>query len=234
MKRIVLILFAGLAAAASAFSQPAPAQKPAAGGKPVPPAWANFERYAPANAALTKAPKAVFLGDSITDNWGKWDPEFFTSHNFAARGIGGQTTSEMLVRMRQDVIALKPKYMVLLAGINDLAMNNGPIEIDHIMGNIESIVELAKLHKIKPVLCLIFPTKGFGWRKFLPDPTDRIKELNGKISDYAKKHRIPLVEYFADIDKSSGTLPKELSKDSIHPNMDGYKIMEAEILKYLK
>ncbi len=230
MKKFATIVLAALIAAA-AFAQAPQSPRPE---KPIPPEWPGFNRYKEANASITKAPKAVFFGDSITDGWAKKDPEFFTSNNFAGRGISGQTTAQMLVRLRADVINLKPKYMVLLAGINDIAMNNGPIELEHVMENIVSMVELVKLHKIKPVLCLIFPTTTVRWRPSVGDPTEKIIKLNGMISDYARKNKIPCVEYFADIDKSSGNLPKSLSHDSIHPNLDGYKIMEAEILKVLK
>ena len=232
MKKFASLVLAMLVAAA-AFAQ-APQTGAARPEKPIPSEWPGFNRYEKANAALTKAPKAVFFGDSITNGWAKKDPEFFSSNNFAGRGISGQTTAQMLVRMRADVINLKPKYMVLLAGINDIAMNNGPIEIENVFGNIVSMVELAKVNKIKPILCLVFPTTKISWRPSLGDPTEKIVRLNGMISDYAKAHRIPCVEYFADIDKSSGCLPTELSHDSVHPNLDGYKIMEKEILKYLK
>ncbi len=231
MKRVVLILMAVIASAPFAFSQPA---KSAAAEKPATRTWAMHERYAKANSELTKSPKAVFFGDSITDGWAKRDPDFFTSNNFVGRGISGQTTSQMLVRLQADVIALKPKYMVLLAGINDIAQNNGQIELENVMQNIVSMVELVKLHKIKPVLCLVFPTTKIKWRMALGDPTDKIIRLNEMISSYAKAHKIQCVEYFADIDKSSGNLPESLSGDSIHPNLDGYKIMESEILKVLK
>lgn len=113
-------------------------------------------------------------------------------------------------------------------------MDNGTIEISNVFGNIVSMVELAKANRIRPVLCLVFPTKTVRWRREMGDPTDKSNELNGLITEYAAKNRIPLVEYMKDVDKSSGSLPESLSKDSIHPNLDGYKIMEAEILKVLK
>ena len=105
--------------------------------------WANYGRYAEANAALTTAPAVVFMGNSITDGWDNAHPEFFTDNNFACRGIGGQVTSQMLCRFRADVIALRPKAVVILAGTNDIAGNNGPIECEHIVENIVSMAELA-------------------------------------------------------------------------------------------
>lgn len=221
MKKIATILFAVvLLCQTSAFAQKS--------------GWAGFGRYAQANAEVTTTPKAVFLGDSITDGWYSKDAEFFDSHNFLGRGISGQTTEHMLVRMQPDVIAHHPKYMVFLGGINDIAQNNGPIEVKNVFGNIVSILELAKAHKIKPIVCLLFPTDVIPWRKELGNPNDRINELNAMLTAYCKAHKIPVVEYLADIDKSSGRLPETLSRDSVHPNLDGYKIMESEILKYIK
>ena len=219
MKRhfLTIILAAGFCIAASAQSE-----------------WANFARYEKANAQVTVRPKAVFMGDSITDAWFRQDPDFFTSNNFLGRGISGQVTSQMLVRFRRDVISHKPKYVVFLGGINDIAKNLGDISIEDTFNNIVSMAELAKANRIKPILCLVFPTTTIGWRKEIEDPLSKVNELNALISEYGRTHRIPVVEYLSDIDKSSGRLPEAYSKDSIHPNLDGYKIMEQEILKYLK
>ena len=196
--------------------------------------WANFARYEQANAEVTVRPKAVFMGDSITDGWYRQDADFFTSNNFLGRGISGQVTSQMLVRFRRDVIAHKPKYVVFLGGINDIAKNQGDIALEDTFANIVSMMELAKANKIKPILCLLFPTTTIGWRPEIEDPLGKVTRLNAMLTEYAKANRIPLVEYLADADKSNGRLPKELSGDSIHPNLDGYKIMETEILKYIK
>jgi len=197
-------------------------------------AWTNYARYEQANNQVKTSPKAVFMGDSITDSWASNDADFFSSNNFLGRGISGQVTSQMVLRFRRDVIAHHPKYVVILGGINDIAQNEGPIDIEDTFGNIVSMVELAKANKIKPVICLLFPTKGFPWRPSIENPLPKINALNEMIIEYGKKNRVPVVEYLKDIDKSAGTLPKELSADSIHPNLDGYKIMEQEILKVLK
>lgn len=196
--------------------------------------WANYRRYEQANAEVTVTPKAVFMGDSITDGWFQKDPDFFTSNNFLGRGISGQVTGQMLCRFRRDVIAHHPKYVVILGGINDIAENDGHVDLKDTYGNIISMVELARQNKIKPVICLVFPTDIIGWRKEIGNPNDRIDTLNGWLRDYAKANKVRVVEYFQNIDKSAGHLPDELSKDSIHPVLDGYKIMEAEILKVLK
>lgn len=196
--------------------------------------WAQFSRYEEANAQVSVRPKAVFMGDSITDAWFRQDPEFFTSNNFLGRGISGQVTSQMLVRLRRDVISHKPKYMVLLGGINDIAGNQGEISVEDSFGNIVSMVELAKANRIKPILCLLFPTTTIGWRPEVGNPLEKVEQLNSMIREYGKAHHIPVVEYLSGVDKSSGRLPETYSKDSIHPNLEGYKIMEQEILKYLK
>jgi len=197
-------------------------------------AWINVGRYAEENAKITQTPKAVFYGDSITDGWAWVDADFFKDNNFVGRGISGSVTSQMLLRMRQDVIDLHPKYMVFLGGINDIAINEGPIDIKVTFGNIVSMIQLAKSNKIKPVICLLFPVQSIGWRPEVKDASEKVQALNAMLKDYCKANKVTCVEYFADIDKSAGRLPESLSKDSIHPVLEGYKIMEAEILKVLK
>ncbi|MBR0338923.1 MAG: acylhydrolase, partial [Alistipes sp.] len=129
--------------------------------------WAKFYRYEKLNAELLASgvrPDAVFMGNSITQGWAKRNPDFFTKNNFVGRGIGGQTTSHMLVRFRRDVIELNPRAVVIMAGINDIALNNGKITLENILNNIISMCELAKLHKIKVILCSVTPAYSFRWR----------------------------------------------------------------------
>ena len=147
--------------------------------------WAHFGRYAEANAAVVQAPKAVLMGDSITDAWYSMDPAFFTDHNFAGRGISGEVTSHMLVRFRRDVIDLHPKYVVILAGINDIARNNGYIALENTFGNIVSMCEIARANKIKPVLCTLVPSDKIRWRPALGDVTRQVSALNEMIRAYA-------------------------------------------------
>ncbi len=192
--------------------------------------WAKFDRYAQANDTISVRPKAVFMGDSITDNWAKKDKDFFNDNDFVGRGISGQVTSQMLVRFRQDVINLNPKYVVILAGTNDIALNNGPISLENILGNIISMCELAKLHKIKPILCSVLPAEQYRWRKELQPAGDIIK-LNQMIKDYAKSERIPYVDYHSALTNDNGGLPEQYSGDGVHPNIDCYKVMEEIIMK---
>lgn len=196
--------------------------------------WANLGRYAKANTEVTVSPKAVFMGDSITQCWYDADPGFFNDNNFACRGISGQTTSHMLVRMRKDVVGLAPKYVVILAGTNDIAKNNGFIEVDDIYGNIVSMCEIAKANKIKPVICSVLPVKQYKWRPEVTDCADRIITLNTMLQDYAKKNRITYVDYHSAMKDTENGLPGKWSYDGVHLNGAGYDVIEAIILKVLK
>lgn len=195
--------------------------------------WAQFGRYSEANGQVGSSPRAVFMGDSITDGWDDSDQGFFTDNGFVCRGISGQTTSEMLVRFRQDVIGLHPKFVVILAGTNDIAMNNGYIELENVLGNLISMCELARANRIKPILCSVTPSAGFGWRPEIKDAASRIEELNGMIKAYAESEKIPYVDYHSALKDENGGLPAEYSGDGVHPNPDCYKVMEQIILEYL-
>ena len=194
--------------------------------------WAQFNRYEQANQNIGKSPKAVFMGDSITDSWAKKDGDFFTANNFAGRGISGQTTSQMLVRFRKDVLDLDPDYVVILAGTNDIALNNGYISLENILGNIISMCELAKVHKIKPVLCSVLPADRYKWRPELK-PAEDIIRLNGMLKEYAKSKGYKYIDYHTPLKNEANGLSQELSPDGVHPNIDCYKIMEKIILEAL-
>lgn len=192
--------------------------------------WAQFNRYAADDNSMKKPAKVVFMGNSITDNWYRMHPDFFVKNGFTGRGISGQTTSEMLVRFQSDVIDLKPKVVVILAGINDLAQNNGTISHKHIMQNIQSMCELAAYHKIKPVLCSITPSCQFSWHKDLT-PAKDIREVNEMIRKYAKENGFTYVDYYSALVDERGGLPEKYSNDGVHPTLDGYAIMEKIVLK---
>ena len=194
--------------------------------------WAKFERYQEKNAQVTSRPRAVFMGDSITDNWAKKDGDFFATNYFIGRGISGQTTSHMLVRFRRDVIDLQPKYVVILAGTNDIAKNNGEISLENILGNIISMCELARAHKIKPILCSILPAAAYRWRPAVK-PAEDIVRLNAMIQRYAKNNRIPYVDYHSVLKDENNGLPEVHAADGVHPNVECYRIMEKIILQYL-
>lgn len=196
--------------------------------------WAQFNRYSKANSEVTVKPLAVLMGDSITDGWLRQDPEFFKANNLAGRGISGQVTSHMLVRFRRDVIDLHPKYVVILAGINDIARNNGYISLENTFANIVSMCELAKANKIKPVLCTLVPSGYIRWRPAIKDTKEQVAALNKMIKDYAKAHRYKVVDYATVLADEKGETRSDLSGDSVHPNMDGYKLMEEALLKVIK
>lgn len=195
--------------------------------------WAQFGRYATQNDNVAIKPKAVFMGDSITDGWASQDPDFFSSNNFLGRGISGQTTSHMLVRFRRDVIDHQPEYVVILAGTNDIARNNGVISHENILGNIISMCELAKANRIKPILCSILPAAGFGWRPEIK-PADDILKLNALIKGYADSQKIPYVDYHTPLKDGRNGLPAVHAGDGVHPNLQCYKIMEEIVMKYIR
>ena len=126
------------------------------------------------------------------------------------------------------------KVGVFLGGINDIAQNNGAIDVENVYGNIVSIIELARLYKIKPVICLVFPTTYIPWRREVEDVAAKIEQLNGLLKAYAAEHRIPCINYFEDIELVDDRLPENLSADGVHPTLEGYKIMEEKILPVLK
>ena len=192
--------------------------------------WAQFGRYADANKRVTTPAKVVFMGNSITDGWWPKDSTFFIDNNFLDRGISGQTTSEMLVRFRQDVINLKPKAVVILAGINDIAHNNGVISLENVFGNIVSMAELARYNKITPIICSVLPAYDFPWRCGM-NPAPKVIELNKMLKAYADKEGLTYVDYHSAMKDERDGLPKNLASDEVHPTLEGYKIMEKIVLE---
>lgn len=195
--------------------------------------WAQFGRYAEANKSVETPTRVVFMGNSITDGWWNADSLFFKNNRYIGRGIGGQTTAQMLVRFRADVIDLQPKAVVILAGTNDIAQNNGYIAPENILGNIISMAELAKANNIDVVLCSILPAYEYGWRKGL-EPADKIIALNKMIKEYADRHNLTYVDYHSALKDARNGLPEKYSKDGVHPTMEGYKIMECLISEALE
>ncbi len=191
--------------------------------------WQNLARYRKANNVLTVAksakPRVVFMGNSITDAWINSDSSFFAGKNYIDRGISGQTTPQMLVRFRPDVIDLKPAVVVILAGINDIAANTGPMTLDETFGNIVSMAELAKANNIKVVISSVLPAYDFPWRPGM-QPAEKVIKLNAMLKDYASKNNIGYLNYFNAMKDERNGLPANISKDGVHPTLEGYKIME--------
>jgi len=197
--------------------------------------WPFLAKFREADALLPQPSpgetRVVFMGDSITEGWGmKATPtspargEFFPGKPYINRGISGQTTPQMLVRFRQDVILLKPKVVVLLAGTNDIAENTGKETIEEIGYNIASMSELARASGIRVVLCSVLPASDFHWHKGL-EPAPKIKALNAWMKEYAAKNGFVFVDYYSPMVNSEGGLKSELSPDGVHPNKAGYDLM---------
>lgn len=198
--------------------------------------WAQYGVFKKENAT-DKNVKVVFMGNSITWNWRRFYPEFFKNNEgYVCRGISGQVTAQMLARFRSDVINLHPKYVVILAGTNDIAMNQGYVSIDHIYENIVSMCELAKANGIKPVLCSVLPADRYSWSWEIDRERaiNSIRELNDKLREYAKKKKFPYADYFSEMVDENQALKKEYQQDAVHPNKEGYLVMEKVIQKLLK
>lgn len=195
--------------------------------------WANLKKYQAENQSVKPMKNAVVLmGDSITEFWKTNSPDFFANYPLIDRGISGQTTSQMVVRFEQDVIALKPKTVVILAGINDIAENTGPITLEAVFDNIEIMVNKAKSHKIKPILCSVLPANKFWWNSKIY-PADKVIALNKMIKAYALKNKITYVDYYSVMVDTDKGLQFQYGEDGVHPNPTGYKIMERLLLKAL-
>lgn len=217
MKKIVLLSLAVFAALSLSAQQPRD--------------WAQYGRYEQQNAALAgESVEVVFMGNSITDNWIGADPDFFARNGFVDRGISGQTTAEMLARFRRDVIDLNPKAVVILAGINDIAQNNGAIKLENVFGNIVSMCDLARYNGIKVVLCSLLPCDRFSWRPEM-DPAEEVRRLNTMLERYAAEQKIPYVDYHRALDNGSGGMSEEFSQDGCHPVLSGYLRMEPLVVE---
>jgi acetyl esterase/lipase/lysophospholipase L1-like esterase len=191
--------------------------------------WANLKRFEDENKKLSP-PKAgenrvVFMGNSITEGWKRMDTSFFSSKPYINRGISGQTTPQMLLRFRQDVIDLNPKVVVILAGINDIAQNTGPTTLEAIMGNLASMATLAKANGIKVILSSVLPAYDFPWRPGL-QPAEKVVALNKMIKSYAEKNGHIYLDYFSSMVDERKGMKKGLASDEIHPTAAGYSMMK--------
>ncbi len=196
--------------------------------------WANIARFKNENAKLPAPAKdekrVVFMGNSITEGWLKTRPSFFAGKPYVNRGISGQTTPQMLVRFRSDVINLKPALVVILAGTNDIAGNTGPSTLEMIKDNIVSMAELAKANGIKVILSSVLPVYDYPWKPGL-NPAENIFALNIMLKDYALKNKLGYVDYFTPMADARKGLKIELGEDGVHPNEMGYLIMEPLVEK---
>ena len=198
------------------------------------PDWANKARYAQSNLELQEAEpdpmRVVLMGNSITEFWEETHPDFFKNNHLVGRGIGGQVSSQMLARFRQDVINLNPRIVVINCGTNDIAENNGPYEEDITMDNIKSMTELATAHGITVVLSTVLPCDGFCWNPSAKDVVSKIQHLNQRIKEYAGQLQLPLIDYYPSMSVDGSSLFDGYTEDGVHPNARGYDQMEALLL----
>ncbi|NAY91052.1 acylhydrolase [Muricauda sp. JGD-17] len=199
--------------------------------------WPNLAKYQKANEAV-EAPlpdenRVVFMGNSITEGWLDANPGFFNSNPYINRGIGGQTTPQMLLRFRQDVIELKPKIVVILAGTNDIAGNTGTMTLEQIRDNILSMVELAVVNGIYPIVCSVLPAYDYPWRQGLR-PNIKIPRLNKMLEDMTEKKGVVYLDYYTAMADNRNGLPAEYTTDEVHLTPAGYSVMESLAQKAIK
>lgn len=190
--------------------------------------WANLCNFRADNAALAAAPpqpdRIVFMGDSITQMWALADPAFFDAKT-VNRGISGQTTPQMLLRFRADVLALKPAAVHIMAGVNDIAGNTGPTTLEDVESNLSAMVELAKAHNVQVILATVLPAAAFTWAPQLK-PKDSVIQLNTWIRSYAAEQNLILADYFPAMATPDGAMKPELTLDGVHPNKAGYVVLK--------
>ena len=196
--------------------------------------WFGFNRYRADNARITQNgefPEVVFMGNSITENWAYYHPDFFTKHNYCGRGIGGQTSAQMLMRFTADVINLHPKAVVVMAGTNDVAHNTYWVEPDKVVDNIVAMCHLARANDIIPIISSIPPCAAFKWNPEIENAAQTIVEINHQLKTYAEANHIVYVDYHSDLADKKDGFQKRLSDDGCHPNPDTYFIMEKLVLE---
>ena len=203
--------------------------------------WANLAKFRDANSSLApparNEKRVVFMGNSITEGWQQYFATMFPNKPYINRGIGGQTTPQMLVRFHQDVVALKPKAVVILAGTNDIAGNTGPSTLEMIEDNLASMAEIARANGIKVVLSSVLPVYDYPWKPGL-EPAPKIIALNKWMKDYADKHGSVYLDYHSAMSDARGGMREGLASDGVHPNEAGYRVMaplaERAIAKALR
>ncbi|AZB24942.1 capsular biosynthesis protein [Chryseobacterium bernardetii] len=194
--------------------------------------FANLTKYKDDNASILSSKKkvdVVFMGNSITEGWVKTHPEFFSENNYTGRGISGQTTSQMLLRFQSDVIALKPKLLVINAGTNDIAQNTGIYDPDFTFNNIKAMADIAQNNGIKVIIASVLPAAAFPWRKEITEVSQKVDALNNRLKQYAGSNKFIFVDYNTAMRDAKGGMREGLSKDGIHPVPAGYAIMEPMI-----
>ena len=199
--------------------------------------WANLNYYKEENLKLVREgtkKRIVFIGDSITEEWGRIMPEFFSNNQYVNRGIGGQTTPQILVRFRQDVIDLNPKAVVILAGTNDIAGNTGPSSVKMIVDNLMSMAEIAIKQNIQVFMSSILPVFRYPWNKSIIEPFKKIAEINNFMKDFSNREKLVYVDYHSHMVDSRPGLKLELTTDEVHLNQAGYIVMSEIVKKVIR
>ena len=195
--------------------------------------WANLEKYKEANEELIKSSsgrdRTVFIGDSITESWSDFSPEFFQQNNFVNRGISGQTTPQMLIRLKQDAVRLDPKMIVINAGTNDIAGNTGPSTPEMIIDNICSMAEIAIKNNIDVALSTILPVYKYPGNDEVVDPPKIISVINSALEEYCKKNSLSYVDYYSPMVDEKKGLKSTYGNDGVHPTKEGYDVMEKVV-----
>ena len=191
--------------------------------------WPNLKRYQAENEKFAlmklKEPPIVLFGNSITEGWPAFSADFFKDSPYINRGIGGQTTPQMLIRFKQDVVHLGPKAVVILAGINDIAGNTGPSTLEMTFDNISSMAEIAAANGIRVLLCSVLPAYDFPWKSGM-EPAPKVVALNAMLKKYAQQNGHTYVDYFSAMADEKNALKEDLGYDGVHPNAKGYGVME--------
>lgn len=196
--------------------------------------WFGFNRFKADNERIIKSgqfPDVVFMGNSITEYWAYYHPDFFSEHNYCGRGIGGQTSAQMLVRFTSDVIDLHPKVVVIMAGTNDVAHNTYWVDPNQVVENVIAMCNLARANDITPIISSIPPCAGFVWNPEIENAAQTIVYINNHLKAYAEANHIVYVDYHLALADEQNGFPKSLSDDGCHPNADTYYTMERLVLK---
>ena len=200
--------------------------------------WPNLKRYEEENLSLghpqENEKRVVFMGDSITEEWSRLYPNYFEERSYINRGIGGETTPQMLIRFKQDVVDLRPAVVVILAGTNDIAGNTGPSNVKMITDNISSMATIATAYGIQVVLSSVLPVYLYEWSPEIIDPPSTIDAVNERLKEHAASNGIEYLDYFSEMVDDRKGLKKEYTPDGVHPNEKGYELMSAIAEKKLK
>lgn len=199
--------------------------------------WFGYNVYRADNERIIAEndyPKVVFMGNSITELWACFHPNFFSDNHFCGRGISGQTSTQMLVRFYDDVVALHPKAVVIMAGTNDVAHNEYWVSPERVVENVKAMCDIAKANNIVPIISSIPPCKKFPWRPDIQNVGQTILEINKNLKDYAEANKLVYVDYHSALADEQLGLPKSLSEDGCHPNADTYFVMEEIVMKAIR